>query len=59
VTEPKITERKTRLLTVDDEDRLMKLAQALADFFNQTAVVENVGDEPFVVAPRDQQRVDS
>jgi predicted component of type VI protein secretion system len=49
--------RKTRALIADDEDRLMKLAQALADLFDKTAVVENVRDEPFAVAPRDQQRL--
>jgi hypothetical protein len=51
--------RKTRAVSVDDEARLIKLAQALADLFNKIAVVENVSDEPFAVAPRDRQRLDS
>jgi len=56
-----VTERKTPVFTSDpaDEERLMKLAQALADLFNRPAIVENVEGDRVEVAPRDEKRLDS
>jgi hypothetical protein len=56
-----VTERKAPVFKADpaDEERLMKLAQALADFCNRTAIVENVEGDRVEVAPRVEKRLDS